>query len=354
MPPEPSPTYWDYLRLIPLLDLQGGLAGDDAKLTEDELHFIVVHQVFELWFKLVLRELRLARDQFAADWVPERSIPYVVRHLRRVNAIFKLSAEVFVVLETLTPQDFLAFRGKLGESSGFQSFQMRQIEMLLGLQAEERQRHHVTADPLARIEQAARTSPHGEQVMQIVRQTQAEKSLRDALHSWLYRTPIQGSTPADPGDADAVAEFLRAYRAGLERYDARLAPDFDRFVAAEDAVAEEKARTVRVRAAILFIESYRELPLLAWPNTLIEAVVEMEELLVLWRSRHARMVERIIGRRPGTGGSAGVSYLDATAQYRVFHEFWTVRSVLIPRSHLPELKRREFYELVEDVQKNRK
>ena len=66
-------------------------------------------------------------------------------------------------------------------------------------------------------------------------------------------------------------------------------------------------------------------------------------------SRHARMVERIIGRRPGTGGSAGVSYLDATAQYRVFHEFWTVRSVLIPRSHLPELKRRDFYELVEGV-----
>lgn len=348
MPPKPSPSYWDYLRLVPLLELQGGLAGDDAQLSEDELHFIVVHQVFELWFKLVLRELRLARDQFAAEWVPERSIPYVVRHLRRVNEIFKLSADVFVVLETLTPQDFLAFRAKLGESSGFQSFQMREIEMLLGLQAEERHRHHVAVDPLARIEQAARTSPHGEQIMRIVRQTQAEESLRGALHSWLYRTPIQGSTPADPGDTDAVADFLRAYRAGLERYDARLAPDFDHFVAAEDVPPDERPRTVRVRAAVLFIESYRELPLLAWPNTLLETVVEMEELLVLWRSRHARMVERIIGRRPGTGGSPGVSYLDATAQYRVFHEFWTVRSVLIPRSHLPELKCRQFYELVED------
>ena len=353
MPPEPSPTYWDYLRLVPLLDLQGGLTGDDNKVSEDELHFIVVHQVFELWFKLVLRELRLARDQFAADWVPERTIPYVVRHLRRVNEIFKLSAEVFGVLETLTPQDFLAFRAKLGESSGFQSFQMRQIEMLLGLQAAERQRHQVAVDPLVRIEQAARTSPHGEHVMQIMRQTQGEKSLRDALHSWLFRTPIQGSTPAEATDADAVAEFLRSYRSGLESYDPRLIPDFDRFVAAEEVPAEEQARTVRVRAAILFIESFRELPLLAWPNTLIEAVVEMEELLVLWRTRHARMVERIIGRRPGTGGSAGVSYLDATAQYRVFQEFWTVRSVLIPRSHLPELKRRDFYELVEAVQKNR-
>jgi tryptophan 2,3-dioxygenase len=225
--------------------------------------------------------------------------------------------------------------------------------MLLGLQAEERQRHHITADPLKRIELAARTSPHGEHVLQVVRQTQAETSLRDALYSWLYRTPIQGSTPADANDTGAVADFLRTYRAGLERYDAQLTPDFDRFVAAEDVAGEERARTVRVRSAILFIESYRDLPLLAWPNTLLESVVEMEELLVLWRSRHARMVERIIGRRAGTGGSAGVSYLDATAQYRVFHEFWTVRSVLIPRSYLPELKRRDFYELVEDVRQNR-
>jgi tryptophan 2,3-dioxygenase len=351
---EPSPTYWDYLRIVPLLDLQGGLGDDDAKLSEDELHFIIVHQVFELWFKLVLRELRLARDQFAADWVPERSLPNVVRHLRRVNEIFKLSAEVFGVLETLTPQDFLAFRAKLGESSGFQSFQMREIEMLLGLSAEERQRHTGGGDPLKRIEQAARTSPVGDRVLKIVRQTQSEKSLHDALHSWLYRTPIQGSTSADADDAGAVADFLRAYRAGLERYDARLAPDFDRFIAAEEVAEGDRPRTVRVRAAVLFIESYRDLPLLAWPNTLLETVVEMEELLVLWRSRHARMVERIIGRRPGTGGSAGVSYLDATAQYRVFHEFWTVRSVLIPRAYIPELKRREFYELVEDVRTNQR
>ena len=348
MPPNPSPTYWDYLRLIPLLDLQGGLGADDAALSEDELHFIVVHQVFELWFKLVLRELRLARDRFAADWVPERSLPHVVRHLRRVNEIFKLCVDVFGVLETLTPQDFLAFRGKLGESSGFQSFQMRQIEMLLGLQAEERLRHHTVGDPLERIEQAARTSPTGERVLAIVQQTRTESSLRDALHSWLHRTPIQGSTPAMPADAEIVAEFLRAYRAGLARFDPRLEPDFERFVAAEDVSVEDRNRTVRVRAAILFIESFRELPLLSWPNTLVETVVELEELLVLWRTRHARMVERIIGRRPGTGGSTGVSYLDATAQYRVFHEFWTVRSVLIPRSYMPELKRREFYELVEE------
>jgi tryptophan 2,3-dioxygenase len=337
-----STTYWDYLRLLPLLDLQGGLEGDANALSEDELHFIVVHQVFELWFKLVLREIRLARDNMAADWVGEKSIPHVVRHLRRVNEIFKLSVEAFGVLETLTPQDFLAFRKKLGESSGFQSFQMRQMEMLLGLQPVERERHHPVGDPIARLVEMARTSPTGEQVVAAIQQTRQEKSLRDALLAWLARTPIQGSSPGAPDDDATLTRFLEAYRAGLLQYDANLLPAFDAFLTAGDG-------SLRARVGLLFIESYREYPLLAWPNLLIETVVEMEELLVLWRTRHARMVERIIGRRPGTGGSSGVSYLDLTAQYRIFQEFWAVRSILMPRQYLPPLERREMYELVEEL-----
>ena len=70
------PTYWDYLKLEELLGLQGGLEGDESQLMPDELHFIIVHQVFELWFKLVLRELRLARDHLAAPRVAEEEIPY--------------------------------------------------------------------------------------------------------------------------------------------------------------------------------------------------------------------------------------------------------------------------------------
>jgi tryptophan 2,3-dioxygenase len=339
-----STTYWDYLRLLPLLELQGGLEGDDAHLSEDELHFIVVHQVFELWFKLVLRELRMARGRMTAEWVSESHIPHVVRHLKRVNEIFKLSVEAFGVLETLTPQDFLAFRKKLGESSGFQSFQMREMELLLGLQPAERERHHTPPNPLGPLEAAARQSPQGERVLARLQTARQEKSLRDALLAWLTRTPIQGSSPGDPADAAVVAQFVRDYRAGLERYDANLLPAFDQFLKPEGELA-----TVRPRAGLLFIESYRELPLLAWPNVLLDTVVELEELLVLWRTRHARMVERIIGRRPGTGGSAGVSYLDATAHYRIFHEFWAVRSVLMPRAHLPSVQRRELYELMEHL-----
>ena len=116
-----------------------------------------------------------------------------------------------------------------------------------------------------------------------------------------------------------------------------------RFLFAEDVAEAERARVRRVRAGVLFIESYRELPLLAWPRLLIDSVVELEAQLVIFRSRHARMVERIIGRRVGTGGSSGVDYLDQTARYRVFSELWSVRTLLLAKEHLPPLERAEAY-----------
>jgi tryptophan 2,3-dioxygenase len=336
-----SLTYWDYLRLIPLLNQQGGIEGDDSRLSEDELHFIVVHQVFELWLKLILRELRLARDRMLAEWVPERHVPHVVRHLKRVNEILKLGISSFAVLETLTPQDFLAFRQTLGASSGFQSYQMRQMELLLGLQMADRQKLKLPGDPLAEIEAAARASPDGAAVVRDLERAKGEASLRSALLKWLDRTPIHGSAPGDLGDREVVAAFLAQYRSALEKYDPKLLPEFDHYSAPDQGAGS----LPRHRAGLLFIESYRDLPLLSWPHLLIETVVELEEQLVLWRSRHARMVERMIGRRSGTGGSPGVAYLDATTQFRIFHEFWTVRTLLLPRDRLPPLHHRERYEL---------
>ena len=95
---------------------------------------------------------------------------------------------------------------------------------------------------------------------------------------------------------------------------------------------------------MVFIESYRELPLLAWPRKLISTLIELEQSMILWRTSHARMVERMIGRRIGTGGSSGVDYLDMTTKYRVFVDLWVVRSILIKKDALPALKNKEFYE----------
>eukprot|EP01127_Copromyxa_protea_P014089 TRINITY_DN3878_c0_g1_i1.p1 TRINITY_DN3878_c0_g1~~TRINITY_DN3878_c0_g1_i1.p1 ORF type:complete len:211 (+),score=35.81 TRINITY_DN3878_c0_g1_i1:957-1589(+) len=107
------------------------------------------------------------------------------------------------------------------------------------------------------------------------------------------------------------------------------------FLYGVDVPEQERARTKRMRAAVLFIESYRDLPLLAWPRLLLDKVAELEEKLVLFRTHHARMVERIIGRRVGTGGSSGVDYLDSTTKYRVFPELWVVRTILLPKTKLP-------------------
>jgi tryptophan 2,3-dioxygenase len=353
-----GPNYWDYLKLDQLLSLQGGLEQEEAALMPDELHFIVVHQAFELWFKLSLRELRDARDHLATPRVPEEKIPYVVHHLRRVGEIMKLAVEQFRVMETLTPQDFLAFRDKLIPASGFQSFQMRELEILLGLEESQRIAYAGT-DPLEHIRTLAGSSPAGRMAWQHIEKARSELTLRAALHEWLYRTPVHGSSPGDPNDGAVVERFVSEYFAILQRENQSKAESLisalgteeekvrariqegeaaaRRFLFAEDVPEAERDRARRIRAGVLFIESYRELPLLAWPRLLIDTVVELEEQMVLFRSRHARMVERIIGRRVGTGGSSGVEYLDQTTRYRIFEELWSVRTILLPKAALPAL-----------------
>lgn len=354
-----SVNYWDYLNLDQLLRLQGGLEGDERELMSDELHFIIVHQAFELWFKLSLRELRLARDHLAEPHVPEEQIPYVVHHLKRVTSILELTVSQFKVMETLTPQDFLAFRDKLIPASGFQSFQMRELEILLGLPDQARINYGGT-DPLEHIKILAEKSPGGKMAWQRIVDARAELSLKAALEAWLYRTPIQGSAPGDAGDDAVVQGFVEEYLSAIQRENevkkerireslGQITPNIEqqfraaeehakRFLYAEDAPEAERALTRRTRAGLIFIESYRELPLLAWPRILLDTIAEAEQQLVIWRSRHARMVERVIGRRIGTGGSSGVDYLDQTAQYRIFTDLWMVRTLLITKEALPPLK----------------
>lgn len=359
-----GPTYWDYLKLDRLLTLQGGLEGDEQQLMPDELHFIVVHQVYELWFKLILAEVRVARNHLATPTVPEETIPYVVHHLRRVAEIFELAVQQWAVMETLTPQDFLAFRDKLLPASGFQSFQMREMEILLGLSDQDRPRYG-DVEPVAHILEKAEGSAGGEMARRHLEAARSERSLRSVLHDWLFRTPIQGSSPDDPDD-DAVVrrfldEYLQAHLALQKAQEERLVANgigdpqslrgrFEessrqarRFLFCEDVESAARHRFMRTRAGLLFIESYRQLPLLAWPRLLIDTVVEVEEQFVLWRNRHARMTERTIGRRIGTGGSSGVDYLDRAAAGRIYPELWAVRTLLLPASVLPPLEHAERY-----------
>ena len=127
-------NYWEYIRVEELLKLQSGTAEKEADLGNDEVLFIVVHQVYELWFKLVIRELVAARDLFNQNPVPDMAMASAVRSFKRISTIFVQAAAHFAVVETLTTRDYLAFRDGLIPASGFQSAQLREIELLLGLE----------------------------------------------------------------------------------------------------------------------------------------------------------------------------------------------------------------------------
>lgn len=364
-------NYWNYIRVEELLGLQGGISGDESKLTNDEVVFITVHQVYELWFKLVLREIIRARDIFRQNPVPDVELSAAVRSLRRVNTIFDLAVSHFKVVETLTTRDYLEFRDQLIPASGFQSAQIREIEVLLGLEDSVRV-------PLGKQKSFLEAlQGEGGQVssalLRVQKRLSDKPTLKEAIYDWLTRTPIYGGEHSEEGTVQFLRGFLDAHRkdahARMERAKtaagsvvdaAEIQARYERemqnaeaFLFAEDEPdidAETRRKRRDVRAAVVFLESYRELPRLAWAREVVDGIIEMEQAMILWRQRHARMVERVIGRRVGTGGSPGVDYLDETARkYRVFHDLWGVRALLLRAPILPAVEHEDSYRFrVED------
>ena len=313
-------TYGGYLSLHELLSLQ----RDGEGISNDEMHFIVTHQTFELWFKQVIRELREIRDILATKQVPEAQVPKAVEHLGRVTESFRLLANQWKVMETLTPHT-----GRVSEM-----------------------------DPLAHFRKLASRSEADAAALARLEATLGETTVASALTTWLSRTPIMGSFYGSEGDAEAVEAYVDAHltsytsigEAAGARMEAQGVDNIEAVKARFDAASQgacdflkPDGQVNRARAGLLFIESYRELPLLAWPRVLIDAVVELEESMVLFRTHHARMVERIIGRRVGTGGSSGVDYLDATTKYRIFGDLWGVRTILLKPELRPQLQNGEMY-----------
>ena len=362
---EPSPsariTYAGYLRLEELLALQDGPDGYAPLPSNDELHFIIVHQTFELWFKLILRELKEARELMNNEHIEESTIPRVVHHLERVSEIFRLLADQWKVMETLSPQDFLAFRDRLGTSSGFESWQMRELEVLMGLENKGRVGG---MDPLQHMKRLAKEGKVSAQALQDFEHTIGEPSLNEVLTTWLSRTPIHGSSPGSDGDNDAVRQYIDQHLEAMVQHgehvishmiaighgeETTIRPRIEAGISAAEQFLIVDGEAIRHRAGLLFIESYRDLPLLSWPRRLIDSFVELEQSMLLFRTHHARMVERMIGRRMGTGGSSGVDYLDATTKYRIFVDLWAVRTLLVRRDALPEVLEAGFYDFTSNA-----
>ena len=361
--PEPT-AYWEYIQVEPLLRLQSGFEEDEGGLANEEVLFITVHQVFELWFKLVFRELKSARDLFHSPRVEEQELSGVVARLRRARTIFQVAVRHFEVIETLGTREYLEFRTKLMPASGFQSAGLRKIEIMLGLHQGERIALGEEGDWLATLRNRDGTKSSA---YEMVEETLRDgPSLKEAVEEWLVRTPIDGTPHDDPHAEERLREFIERF---LEAHAREVAGVEERAVALADSEADaermrsmyaaERAATrafltpagdgdgprrARARAAMVFIETYRDLPLLSWPREVLAALLEFEQAFLIFRQRHARMVERVIGRRTGTGGSSGVAYLDETAlRYRVFDDLWAVRTLMLSDSAAPELERADYY-----------
>jgi tryptophan 2,3-dioxygenase len=252
-------TYGSYLRIADLLELQHPLS-DPAH--HDEMLFIVIHQVYELWFKQLLHEL----DSIVA-FLNGDDLLRAGKAFRRIHAIQRILESQVDVLETMTPQDFNAFREGLNPASGFQSAQFREIEFLGGVRGNASYLRHLAPTPEERARLERRLD---------------EPTLYDVLKAYLQRNGF------DVSSHDAlIAAFRTVYENEAAHYTLYL---------------------------------------------VLEDMIDFDEQFALWRSRHVLMVERMIGMKPGTGGSLGVAYLQTTLSRRFFPELWEVRTELGTRS----------------------
>jgi tryptophan 2,3-dioxygenase len=258
-------TYARYLALDTLLSAQHPQSDLD-----DEMLFIIIHQTKELWLKQIIRELTLAKTQITADaLVPAYK---ALARVSRIQAVMTLSWDV---LSTMTPSDYTRFRHVLGPSSGFQSDQFRTVEYLLGLKDKAFLKYQ---DDRPEALSAMKAALNGASIWDDTIGAVARAGFT-IPHAILHRDRSKPHTPSP----DVEAAFLAVYR-DPERY----------------------------------WELYQ----------LAEKLVDLDDAMATWRHKHVLTVERIIGGKRGTGGTAGVSYLQGTIAKRAFPELWSLRTQL--------------------------
>lgn len=247
-------SYNKYLKVPELVGLQECLS---CPAQHDEMLFIIIHQTYELWFKQILHEIDRAAAQIKAD----RLYP-ATRALRRVNEIEQILANQLVVLETMTPHDFLQFRDELNPASGFQSTQFREIEFASG----------------AKSERTLEFFRFDEFAFKRLQRRFDEPSLHDLFFQKLSESGFDVTSEA--ARVQSVVEILSDYQQHAELFE------------------------------------------------LQETLMEHDKMIVVWRSNHVLMVERMLGAKQGTGGSEGAGYLRKTLDTRFFPEFWEARTFL--------------------------
>ncbi|MEM7427935.1 MAG: tryptophan 2,3-dioxygenase [Pseudomonadota bacterium] len=262
---SPQMHYGEYLQLPVVLGAQA--PRSDA---HDELLFIVQHQTSELWMKLAIHEIRAAVSSIRAD-----SLPHAFKMLSRVGRIFEQLNQAWDVLRTMTPSEYTQFRDALGQSSGFQSAQYREIEFLVGNKnADMIEVHRRTPNVASRLEAALNAPSLYDEALMLLSRHRFQLAEADLARDW--RLPRR-ETP------EALAAWRTVYRDP---------------------------------------EQYWDL------YNLAEKLTDLEDYFRRWRFNHVTTVERIIGLKRGTGGTAGVSYLRKMLDVVLFPELWKVRTDL--------------------------
>lgn len=266
-------NYNNYLKVRELKQLQ---FCQSNPAHHDEPLFIIIHQTYELWFKLILHEI----DE-AVRLIEANEVRKATWFMRRIIAIFRVLVGQIHILETMSPKDFMGFRSSLNPASGFQSSQFREIEIACGLRDKALLEH---------FRQDAESWP------ELERRTQA-KSLRDCFNDLLRRNGFD--MPEAP---DSDSEGLNA----------------DELKTAETL----ESKRIQELRKIYETDDYPDF------HDLAETLVDLDEQIALWRTHHVTVVERVIGFRRGTGGSEGVNYLRSTLSKRCFSDLWKVRTAL--------------------------
>lgn len=345
-----GPVYYgDYLKLDTLTDCQhpkSKLVGNES---HDETLFIIVHQVYELWFKQILHEMKSVQKMFLKPKVEDRDISTAIARFERVIKIQSLLLDQLVVMETMTPMDFLEFRNLLVPASGFQSVQFREIEIISGLSTSNRQEVD-NEFFLGRLSDKDRAR---------IGEIESTPSLLLLVQSWLERIPFTKFKEFDfwteynqavDNMLDKDEEIINANLATLSETAIKMQLEnlastratfkslFDEEV--HNQMIKDGKRTLSQKATLnaLFILLYRDEPILQLPYRLLTSLMDIDENFTTWRYRHSMMAHRMLGSKIGTGGSSGHEYLKKAAENnRVYLDLFNLSTFLIPRSKLPIL-----------------
>jgi len=344
--------YGEYLQLDKLLDAQSLITAGSGRQVHDEHLFIITHQAYELWFKQIIFELDSIRELFGDAEMDESKMLKIMNRISRIVLILKLLVDQVMILESMTPLDFMDFRHHLSPASGFQSYQFRLIENKLGVKSEHRVRYN-QANYL-------RVFGNNTKAIQAIKDSEEQPSLSDLVQSWLERTPgleevgfsfwgkfqkvvgqmleKQNKESEQEADPKKKAYMLEDYRNRKEQFESIFNLDVHNALVARG----ERRFTHKAWQGALMISFYRDEPRFNQPYQLLNLLMDVDALITKWRYNHVMLVQRMIGSQQlGTGGSSGYQYLRSTLsdRYKVFIDLFNLSTFLIPRDYIPPLSR---------------